>query len=328
MRLGRVPHTCGDGPQLNHNVWGNGKMAADRNLTRSVQQVLSKILCLTAGNILNITTNNFPNTVQIETTNACNAKCIICPHRTMKRATKIMDDGVFKKVIDECAEHNCPNVHLHNFGEPLLDNKIVQRIKYAKEKGLRRIKIFSNGSLLTAEISKKLIAAGLDEIKISFDGANKKEFERLRTPLKFDQIIDNIKTLVAVRNQMASPLKIEISCNSTSDKSATMESLKNCVDKFSFGKLHNWGNAVITSPGTSKTRKPCARIWRTFTVLADGKSSLCCLDFEGSVILGDLGKSSIAEIWKNSQYLSLRKHHTDALQMNLAACSDCSKSFI
>ena len=157
----------------------------------------------------------------------------------MGRAIKTMDDDIFKKVINECAKYNCGNVHLHNFGEPLLDKKIIQRIKYAKDKGLPRVKIFSNGSLLTTNMAEKLINAGLDEIKISFDGANKEEFEKIRYPLKFESVVKNIKRLVTIRDKLQSSLKIEIACSSTSDKSETMVSLENCVDKFSFGKLHN-----------------------------------------------------------------------------------------
>ena len=88
-------------------------------------------------------------------------------------------------------------------------------------------------------MAEKLINAGLDEIKISFDGANKEEFEKIRYPLKFESVVKNIKRLVTIRDKLQSSLKIEIACSSTSDKSETMVSLENCVDKFSFGKLHN-----------------------------------------------------------------------------------------
>lgn len=291
-------------------------------------QILSDIVCFSIGTLFNSIHNKFPDTVQIETTNACNSRCIICPHKKMGRSIKTMDNNIFKKVIDECAKFNCGNVHLHNFGEPLLDTNIVQRIKYAKDKGLPRIKIFSNGSLLSQEMSENLIKAGLDEIKISFDGANKEEYEKIRYPLKFDLVVNNIRDLIFIRNKMRSSLKIEIACNSTSDNSSTMKSLENCVDNFSFGKLHNWGDSEIACSARSKIRKPCARVWRTFTILSDGSASLCCLDFDGKVILGDLHESSISEIWRNSQYISMRKQHTNALHKNIAICSSCSKSYI
>ncbi|MDA3972321.1 MAG: radical SAM/SPASM domain-containing protein [Desulfobulbaceae bacterium] len=289
---------------------------------------MSKTVCFVLGKIFDLSLSRFPNTVQIETTNGCNSKCIICPHSTMDRPITTMGDDLFKKVIDECVKFKCGNVHLHNFGEPFLDRNIIERIKYAKASGLAKVKIFSNGSLITEKLVVQIIESGLDEIKISFDGANKEEFEKIRYPLKFNVVVNNIKNLVAMRDKMQSPLKIKVSCSSTSDKSETMVSLENCVDDFSFGKLHNWGDSEISSSEKSKKRKPCSRVWRTFTVLADGKVSLCCLDYEGKVVLGDVNTASIAEIWKNEAYRLQRKIHTRARQHKISICSNCSKSLI
>jgi len=280
------------------------------------------------GNVFDFTISKFPNTVQIETTNACNSKCIICPHKTMNRKIVTMEDDLFKKIINECAKHKCKSVHLHNFGEPLLDKKIFRRIKYAKEIGLPRVKIFSNGSLLTKEFAEGLVVSGLDEIKISFDGANRSEFEKIRYPLKFDKVVNNIKQLVKIRDQVGSSMKIKIACSSTSDQSQTMTSLENCVDEFSFGKIHNWGDTEVTPRERSSIRKPCSRVWRTFTVLSNGESALCCLDYDGKVLLGNLHNSSISTIWKNEQYKVQRKLHSCSDQNKISICANCAKSFI
>lgn len=290
--------------------------------------ILSKISCFAIGNLYNLILSKFPDTVRIETTNACNSLCKICPHSKMKRTIKTMEDGIFKKIIDECAKFNCRRVHLHNFGEPLLDKKIIDRIKYAKNKGLKRIKIFSNGSLLTKDKSIELIKSGLDEIKISFDGATKEEYEQIRYPLKFHKVVNNIKQLVELRDKLTnSTLKIEIACCSTTDKSSTIQLLENCVDKFSFGKVHNWAAAEFDVDKKSKVRKPCTRVWRTFTILSNGDCSLCCLDYDGEIILGNVRESSIAEIWKNQQYKKVRKLHTFADQKQITICDHCTKSY-
>lgn len=238
-----------------------------------------------------------------------------------------MDDALYEKIIDECSAYNCGNVHLHNFGEPLLDKNLANRVRYAKQKGIKRVVIFSNGSLLTAEKANELIDAGLDQIKVSFDGATSQEFERIRFPLKFDTIIANIKELVRIRNLRKSPLKIKVACCSTSDKNETIRSLEDCVDGFSFGKVHNWSDSGIDHAAKSTIRKPCSRVWQTFTVLSDGKAALCCLDYEGQVILGDVNKTPIFEIWKNESYKKIRSLHKNARQDQIIICKNCTKSF-
>jgi radical SAM protein with 4Fe4S-binding SPASM domain len=208
-----------------------------------------------------------------------------------------------------------------------MDRDLVKRVEYAKKKGLKRVKIFSNGSLLTADKAKELIDAGLDEIKISFDGATKQEFERIRFGLSFDRVVANIKELVKIRDRSKSSLKIKVACCSTSDKDATMRSLENCVDGFSFDKVHNWADSDINHAVKSSIRMPCSRLWRTFTVLSNGSVALCCLDYEGKVVLGDTNEKSIFEIWHNEHYKKIRLLHKTAQQDQIAICRNCTKSF-
>ncbi len=288
--------------------------------------LLSKLLCRTLGGAFDLVAGRFPAVVRLETTNACNAKCIICPHREMHRPIVTMDQGLYTRLIDECAREGCREVHLHNFGEPLLDKRIEERIAYAKQKGIRRVKIFCNGSLLTPERSQRLIEAGLDEIKVSFDGATREEFERIRTPLKFDAVAENVIALVELRNALGSKLRVRVACCSTTDKAATMQLLEKKVDKFAFGKLHNWGGQSEAKNGI---RKPCSRLWRTFTVLAGGEVALCCLDYDGQQILGrvDDGRS-ILDVWNGPLYRSVRRYHREARQEEIPLCANCTKAFL
>ena len=144
--------------------------------------VASKALCRTIGGVLDTVKRRFPAVVRLETTNACNACCLICPHRQMQRPITTMDKGLYARLIDECVAAGCRKIHLHNFGEPLLDQQLEDRIAYAKQKGIRLVRIFCNGSLLSPDRARRLIEAGLDEVKVSLDGATREEFERIRTP--------------------------------------------------------------------------------------------------------------------------------------------------
>ncbi|MCX5644135.1 MAG: radical SAM protein [Phycisphaerae bacterium] len=289
--------------------------------------MLSRLSCAGIGVVLDRMLPRFPPTVRIETTNACNAQCVICPHRRMQRPIVTMGDALFEKIIDQCADHGCRTVHLHNFGEPLLDKRLPDRIRYAKAKGLSRVAIFSNGSLLAADMAERLIAAGLDEIKISFDGATREEFEQIRIPLRFDAIVANIKHLIEIRNARKARLKIRIACNSTSNKSGTMQFFDDSADGFSFGRVHNWADAEVESVSRTSARKPCSRVWRTFTILADGSVALCCLDYEGKVALGSAAETPIEEIWHSDSYRRIRHWHKTARQCQISICGNCSKSF-
>jgi MoaA/NifB/PqqE/SkfB family radical SAM enzyme len=291
--------------------------------------LLSKIVCRVVASIYDAAITEFPNVVRIESTNACNAECIICPHHKMSRPTKRMERPLFEKIVNECAKNKCNEIHLHNFGEPFLDKRLEQFVAYAKNKGIEKVKVFSNGAIISEERARGILLAGIDEIKVSFDGATKEEFERIRAPLKFDEVVGNMVRLVELRNELKSSAKIKVACCSTTDKSKTMEMLESKVDGFSFGKVHNWGgDSEGGHTERGGTRKPCSRLWRTFTVLVDGSVSLCCLDYDGVVNFGNVGEQSIKKIWMSDKYLEVRRLHKIARQDQIPLCSNCSKAYL
>src|SRR5262245_65691954 len=103
-----------------------------------------------------------PEIVQIESTNICNAKCVFCPRDEMHRRQGIMTFDLFKKIVDECAELGITHVRVHNYGEPFIDWRLVEKVRYAKQKGIREVGMISNGSLITEEVARGMIEAGLD----------------------------------------------------------------------------------------------------------------------------------------------------------------------
>ena len=81
------------------------------------------------------------------------------------------------------------------------------------------------------------------------------------------------------------------------------------ADKIHVTDLHNWGGTLNTE---SDVNYPCYRPWLTFTVLWDGRVSLCCADFDGTTVLGDLNSQTIAEIWNAEPYRNARREHLES----------------
>ena len=80
----------------------------------------------------------WPSVILIENTNCCNARCIMCPRDTLTRKRGFMEFGLFEKIMKELSGANRkPVIHLHGFGEPLLDTLLPERIKLAKACGIK-----------------------------------------------------------------------------------------------------------------------------------------------------------------------------------------------
>src|SRR5512143_1147940 len=118
-----------------------------------------------------------PEIVQIESTNICNAKCVFCPRDEMHRRQGVMSVELFRKVVDECAALGITHVRMHNYGEAFIDRKLVEKIRYAKARGIQEVGVITNGSLITDDIARGIVEAGLDAINISVDASGKEVFE-------------------------------------------------------------------------------------------------------------------------------------------------------
>jgi MoaA/NifB/PqqE/SkfB family radical SAM enzyme len=254
-----------------------------------------------------------PEIVQIEATNICNAKCVFCPRDEMHRRQGIMSLELFKKVVDECAELGITHVRMHNYGEAFIDRKLVEKVRYAKQTGIREVGMISNGSLISEPVARGMIEAGLDAINISVDASGKEVFEATRIGLKYDKVIANIERLLRLRSESGKRRpKLILSFvrqNNSVDEQAFIEHWRTIADKVHVTDLHNWAG---TLNGESDVNYPCYRPWLTFTVLWDGRVSLCCADFDGKTILGNLNTHTIAEIWNGETYRDIRRQHLDS----------------
>ncbi len=254
-----------------------------------------------------------PEIVQIESTNICNAKCVFCPRDEMHRRQGVMTFDLFKKIVDECAELGITHVRVHNYGEPFIDRRLVEKVRYAKGKGIQEVGMISNGSLITEEVARSMIEAGLDAINISVDAGGREVFESTRIGLKYDKVIDNVERLVRLRTELGRRRpKLILSFvrqNNSADEQAFIEHWKAIADKIHITDLHNWAGTLNRE---SDVNYPCYRPWLTFTVLWDGRVSLCCADFDGRTVLGDLNSSTIQEVWNAEPYRNVRRMHLES----------------
>ena len=269
---------------------------------------------------------HWPDIVQIESTNLCNAKCVFCPRDEMHRRQGVMDFELFRKVVDECAALGITHVRVHNYGEPFLDRELVEKVRYAKSKGIAEVGMISNGSLITEEIARGMIDAGLDAINISVDAAGKEVFESTRLHLKYDDVIGNIRTLARLRNESGrTHPKLILSFvrqNNSADEQAFIDEWRQVADKIHITDLHNWAGTLNDH---TDVQFPCYRLWLTFTVLWDGRVSMCCADFDGRHIFGDLRSQTIAEVWNDPLYRAARRQHLESGGPGICRSSDLPK---
>lgn len=278
----------------------------------------------------------FPRYIMMETINACNSRCIMCGIDFDKKKTSIMTDQLFDKLAVEIIEHRTcvEKVMLYLDGEPLIDNKLPQRIKILKDGDIKKVNIASNAGLLDHEMAEKIITAGLDEIYITIDSLKKDVYESIRLGLKFNTVYKNILHFVELRNKLNSKLIIRIQMILQKSNYNEGESfLKHWSkilgpqDSIIIQKAHTYGSKInVMTFGDESTVNhiPCIGPWGTFCVHSNGEVGLCSMDTDITFPLGTVDAKSIAEIWTGKPLQGIRAKHISNQRDKMPVCNGCA----
>lgn len=265
-----------------------------------------------------------PIFINLETTNGCNASCIMCPHEDMQRAVGTMSMELFQSIVDEVVEQQIPvkMFVVSGFGEPLLDRNIVERIRYIKSKGNYYTKFHTNAALLVEKKAEEIIDAGLDELAVSFNAVKKESYEQVMRFLKYEKVLKNVLKFLEIKEAKGSRTpKVMISCIKLDANASDIKQVK----KFWKGKVdqvvkpvpENWAGGI-----TNKSRWiywqslrekmwPCRSLWDTLDIQWDGKVALCCRDYEGKEIIQRVGETPLWDILETKRRIGVAQKGGD-----------------
>lgn len=274
-----------------------------------------------------------PLHLMAEVTNHCNLACKICGNRLMKTKRGFMDIALFENIVAQCQTLGIPDISLHTIGEPLMHPRIIDIIEIAKEAGLRAL-LSTNALLLDKQMSQAIISSGLDIIRYSVEGVDKSSYERVRGGSDFERIISNISYFKKIRDDQGHSPHIAIN-------SVMMKSLLGTatdfyrlwgkfVDEICFTYIGNLNqipyeeikDEVLKEENPLK-RRPCYMLWETMIVQWDGKVTACCMDFENELIVGDIKKNTLWEIWNAGSYDEIRQYHLRRQFEAIPLCKRC-----
>jgi len=124
----------------------------------------------------------------------------MCPWKDFRAEAKhggIMQPEVWDAIRPHL--HQIKSVDFTGGGEPLLQPHLAQWVEDAKLAGCET-GILTNGLLLTAEISERLVAKGLDWICVSMEGADAVAYEQVRIGSHFEKVCKNLAHVAKIRS--------------------------------------------------------------------------------------------------------------------------------
>ena len=150
-----------------------------------------------------------PQDVCIELTSACDADCIMCPRRSMSRRQGPMEFGLFKKVVDQAIEMGVPIISLNGYGEISTLKNYRDYLDFIRQKSKDiTISVNTNGMRMDEQMARDYIDFRVNVVNITIDGARKETFESIRKYLKLEQVENNVRRLIEMRNQAKAKLPL------------------------------------------------------------------------------------------------------------------------
>ena len=120
--------------------------------------------------------NKPPVCLYLEVTNRCNLLCTTCP-RTYAELEPPADMSwqLFTRIVDQVPD--LARAVLHGVGEPMLVKDLPRMVRYLKDRGAY-VLFNTNGTVLNDKNGRALIAAGLDELRVSLDASTPESYHQ------------------------------------------------------------------------------------------------------------------------------------------------------
>ena len=272
--------------------------------------------------------SEYPLLVDVELSSICNLNCPMCYTITAQFKKKVntgfMDFDLFAKIVDEIG-NKVPALRLSLRGEPTLHKQFIECIRYAKSKGIREVSFLTNGSKLSPEYFEKIMLAGADWITISVDGLGE-TYERIRKPLKFDDMLEKIKVAKKIKEQHNSHrpvIKIQSIWPAIKDNPTVYyETFAPYVDLIAFNPLIDYlskDRNILYEENFS-----CPQLYQRLVIGADGLAMMCANDEENDVIVGNTNNESIYDIWHSDKLQKIRDiHNQENGFIQMPECKRC-----
>lgn len=145
-----------------------------------------------------------PRELYLESTNRCNELCDQCPRTHLGRETdRDLKLAEAQAIIDQFPALD--RVVLHGLGEPMLNPDLPAIVSYLWQRGTY-VLFNTNATALSERMGRALIDAGLNELRVSLDGASPEMYARVRgvSPKTLPKILRNVARLVELKAEMRS----------------------------------------------------------------------------------------------------------------------------
>jgi MoaA/NifB/PqqE/SkfB family radical SAM enzyme len=247
--------------------------------------------------------------VQIQTIDYCNRSCWFCPNKDDVRKTgKRMEWDVFNRILTDLEKMQFGGrISLYLMCEPLIDKRLPDWIAEVRRRFPNNfIMLNSNGDYLNKDWLIKLRDAGLNYIQVncydeSCEGRN----------AEFRNIVSGLEGVDAYIHQ-----------RKWKDNGNMAVILKR---KIPVQRFWNRAGSVKVKCQTSRKVDVCCLPFTQMYINYLGQLVLCCCDYYFEVVMGDVTRDHLWDIWNNEIYKEYRDKLNAGQGKELKLCDKCDR---
>jgi len=225
---------------------------------------------------------------------------------------EVSENGFYFSIVSRC-------LILHGYGEPFLDKYLIKRLEACAKRGIPTY--FScTPATMTVDKAVKAMEAGLNVLKFSLDALDDENIKSIRgKKANYDESISKILKLIEIKKQRGFkttlvPCMIAIN-NDENNKKMHEKFLKFWENKDVFAYIKSQDNRWLFEQNkklknnSHYAQQYCEYPWTSATIMAEGNVVPCTQISNNEIVLGNVNKNSLEEIWNGEDYSNLRKMH-------------------
>ena len=286
----------------------------------------------------NLIKGDYPIQLDIELNASCNLRCPMCPISAESAKGKGPKTWFpfekYKRIIDEGVKHGLCALKLNYINEPLIRKDLIRFIEYALHAGVLDVYLSTNGVLMDADFSEKLVKSGLTRVQISIDATTQSVYDEMRPGGDFDKVIENTNTLLKIRaeNNSVTPLVRVNFVRTDINEHQVEEFTKYWQDRVDMVGIQEFISPTKpsknvkskTSTNKAKSGFRCSFPFKQLVLTNEMEVLPCCTFWGEELSLGKLETpEQIIKFWNSDKINALRKIHLAGKYADVKECRQC-----
>lgn len=281
--------------------------------------------------------------IEIEVTNRCNLSCPYCIRRVDRLEERDMTPSEFDHILKELSTIYSPmlgTLALSGLGEPLMNPNLIDMVNNPLLKKFPTVLFSTNTTLLTRGMIKSLIDAGtLTNINVSLQSARKKVMETLQRGAKFENVVQNIRNLIAYAKDKKTKVDVKYHRTTLNPNETKTDFEKLLGVKFDGRKVFfivraigpaSWGKQLpkeahnLIIRGLRRPQEACRNTYGlSLIITVHGDLTGCCWDSSKLQTYGNIFEKSLRELRSSKRLKALRRELRTRDFHRLPVCKRC-----